>query len=229
MRVQGCSASSSTTFGPLAGLLAAAIGQPVSAQSDRQLSFRRRVVGRLVAKHRGQLDRGRRQMDRPGRRRVRQAHQPRRGADRYPMGRRDQRTSYRPERDDASALSQGSRGQDAPWVSPRAKTQAFVSTKHGRLITASRSPTCVRPCSEPGRNKQAAEIVRSLVDQIELMLVIRNAKKTPTVSLYGRLAGILARVTKASAPLDESDAPMRVTKLVAGARNHRQFTISVEV
>jgi len=37
-----------------------------------------------------------------------------------------------------------------------------------------------------------------------------------SVSLYGRLAGILAMATKAEAPLDESDAPMKVTKLVAG-------------
>jgi site-specific DNA recombinase len=66
--------------------------------------------------------------------------------------------------------------------------------------------------SDPGRNNQAAETVH----RIELTLVTRNGKKTPTVSLYGRLAGILARVTKASAPLDESDAPARVTNLVAG-------------
>jgi site-specific DNA recombinase len=83
--------------------------------------------------------------------------------------------------------------------------------------------------SDIGRNKQAAEIIRRLVDRIELTPVIRNGKKTLTVSLYGRLAGILAMATKAKAPLDESDAPVRVTKLVAGARNHRQFTISVTV
>ena len=71
--------------------------------------------------------------------------------------------------------------------------------------------------SDTGRNKQAAEIVRKLIDRIELTPVIRNGKKTLTVSLYGRLAGILAMATKAKTPLDESDAPVMVTKLVAGA------------
>jgi site-specific DNA recombinase len=72
--------------------------------------------------------------------------------------------------------------------------------------------------TEAGRHLQAAEIVRKLVDRIELRPVVRSGRKTLSVSLYGRLAGILAMATKAKAPLDESDAPMMVTKLVAGAR-----------
>ena len=75
--------------------------------------------------------------------------------------------------------------------------------------------------TEAGRHMQAAEILRKLVDRIELSPVVRNGRKTLSVSLYGRLAGILAMATKAKAPLDESDAPVRVTKLVAGARNQR--------
>ena len=70
--------------------------------------------------------------------------------------------------------------------------------------------------TEDGRHRQAAEIVRKLVDRIELEPVVRNDRKTLSVSLYGRLAGILAMATKAKAPLDESGAPIRVTKLVAG-------------
>jgi site-specific DNA recombinase len=70
--------------------------------------------------------------------------------------------------------------------------------------------------TEAGRHMQAAEILRKLVDRIELSPVVRNGRKTLSVSLYGRLAGILAMATKAKAPLDESDAPVRVTKLVAG-------------
>jgi hypothetical protein len=70
--------------------------------------------------------------------------------------------------------------------------------------------------TEDGRHRQAAEIVRKLVDRIELNPVVRNGRKTLSVSLYGRLAGILAMATKAKAPLDESGAPIRVTKLVAG-------------
>jgi DNA ligase D-like protein (predicted ligase) len=70
--------------------------------------------------------------------------------------------------------------------------------------------------TEDGRHRQAVEIVRKLVDRIELNPVVRNGRKTLSVSLYGRLAGILAMATKAKAPLDESGAPIRVTKLVAG-------------
>jgi site-specific DNA recombinase len=73
--------------------------------------------------------------------------------------------------------------------------------------------------TEPGSRGEAAEIVRRLVDRIELSPVFKNGRKTLSVGLYGRLTGILAMATKAKAPLDESDARMRVTKLVAGARN----------
>jgi site-specific DNA recombinase len=70
--------------------------------------------------------------------------------------------------------------------------------------------------SDTGRNKQAAEIVRKLVDRIELSPVVRSGRKTLSVSLYGRLAGILAMATKTKTPLDESGVPVQVTKLVAG-------------
>ena len=72
--------------------------------------------------------------------------------------------------------------------------------------------------SKDGRRREAAEIVRKLVDRIELSPVVRNGRKSLSVSLYGRLAGILAMATKAKAPLDESDASITVTKLVAGVR-----------
>jgi hypothetical protein len=74
--------------------------------------------------------------------------------------------------------------------------------------------------SEDGCRREASEIVRKLVDRIDLSPAIRSARKSLSVSLYGRLAGILAIATKAKAPLDESDASVMVTKLVAGARNH---------
>ena len=70
--------------------------------------------------------------------------------------------------------------------------------------------------SDTGRNKQAAEIIRKLVDRIELAPVTRSGKRMLTVSLYGRLAGILAMATKTKTPLDESGVPVQVTKLVAG-------------
>jgi hypothetical protein len=72
--------------------------------------------------------------------------------------------------------------------------------------------------TEGGRRTRAAEIVRKLVDRIELSPVVKSGRRTQSVSLYGRLAGILAMATKAEAPLDEGDAAMIVTKLVAGAQ-----------
>ena len=47
--------------------------KPALLKSDRQLSFRRWLVGRLVARNHHELDRERREMDRPGRRGLRQA------------------------------------------------------------------------------------------------------------------------------------------------------------
>jgi site-specific DNA recombinase len=70
--------------------------------------------------------------------------------------------------------------------------------------------------AQDGRRREACEIVRKLVDRIELSPVVRGGRKSLSVSLYGRLAGILAMATKAKAPLDESDASVMVTKLVAG-------------
>jgi site-specific DNA recombinase len=49
----------------------------------------------------------------------------------------------------------------------------------------------------PGCRMEAAEIVRKLIDRIDLSPVIRSGRKTLSVSLYGRLAGILAMATKA--------------------------------
>ena len=83
--------------------------------------------------------------------------------------------------------------------------------------------------SEDGRQREAAEIVRKLVDRIELSPVMRSGRKSLSVSLYGRLAGILAMATKAKAPLDESDAAMKVTKLVAGARNCLDLLLSTSI
>ena len=92
-----------------------------------------------------------------------------------------------------------------------------LTCRHPRCKTRSRAVRALRAAlTEDGRHRQAAEIVRKLVDRIELRPVVRRDRKTLSVSLYGRLAGILAMATKAKASLDESDAPIRVTKLVAG-------------
>ena len=69
--------------------------------------------------------------------------------------------------------------------------------------------------TEAGGRMQAAEIVRKLIDRIELSPVVRNGRKTLSVSLYGRLASILAMATKARRRSMRA-TPIRVTKLVAG-------------
>jgi site-specific DNA recombinase len=50
--------------------------------------------------------------------------------------------------------------------------------------------------AEDGRQREAADIVRKLVDRIELSPVVRGGRKSLSVSLYGRLAGILAMAQK---------------------------------
>jgi hypothetical protein len=76
---------------------------------------------------------------------------------------------------------------------------------------------------------EAAEIMRTLIDRIELTPVCQDGKETLSITLHGHLAGILGLAAKAKGPLDASDPSMECTKLVAGARNHRQFEISTPV
>jgi site-specific DNA recombinase len=64
---------------------------------------------------------------------------------------------------------------------------------------------------------EAAEILRALIDRIELTPVRRDGKHTLPIALHGHLAGILALSANKKGPLDESDPMVRCTKLVAGA------------
>jgi len=61
---------------------------------------------------------------------------------------------------------------------------------------------------------EAAEIMRSLVDRIELT---PNDQGKLEINLYGDLAGILAVAAKQNRPLDESDRIVQQVKVVAGA------------
>ncbi len=63
----------------------------------------------------------------------------------------------------------------------------------------------------------AVEVIRGLIDSIELTPVEEDGKKTLAVSLRGKLAAILAMGAGIKKPLEESGLEMRVTKLVAGA------------
>jgi hypothetical protein len=74
--------------------------------------------------------------------------------------------------------------------------------------------------AKEGCQAEAAEIMRTLIDRIELTPVCRDGKATLSITLHGDLAGILGLATKAKGPLDESGPVVECTKLVAGACNH---------
>ena len=65
---------------------------------------------------------------------------------------------------------------------------------------------------------EAADILRSLVDRIELR---PNQQGKLEIDLYGDLAGILNLALKRDKPLDHSDPSVQQVKVVAGARNQR--------
>jgi site-specific DNA recombinase len=75
------------------------------------------------------------------------------------------------------------------------------------------------------RKAEAAEIMRTLIDKIELTPVVQDGRKTLSITLHGALAGILGLAANAKGPLGESDPVVECTKLVAGAYNHRQFAL----
>ena len=70
------------------------------------------------------------------------------------------------------------------------------------------------------------DILRSLVERIELS---PNQQGKLDIDLYGDLAGILTLAGKKNAPLDQNDKSVQQVKVVAGARNHREFPICVPV
>jgi site-specific DNA recombinase len=65
---------------------------------------------------------------------------------------------------------------------------------------------------------EAADILRSLVDWIELR---PNQQGKLEIDLYGDLAGILTLAGKKAKPLDQNDRSVQQVKVVAGARNQR--------
>ena len=71
---------------------------------------------------------------------------------------------------------------------------------------------------------EAAALLRSLVDRIELR---PNQQGKLEIDLYGDLAGILTLAGKKTKPLDQDDLSVQQVKVVAGARNHREFPICV--
>ena len=71
--------------------------------------------------------------------------------------------------------------------------------------------------TDGNQSVEAAEIIRGLIDRIELVPVIRGERRTLEINLHGALAGILALATKAATSLQGSGVVDTCTKLVAGA------------
>jgi hypothetical protein len=103
------------------------------------------------------------------------------------------------------------------------------------MLTAHHLRASVRPifqeataqCDLSGA-RDASTIPRNigtLIDRIDLT----PEEQGLSISQHGHLAGILALATHSKRLLDESDYSVERTKLVAGARNHRQFEISTLV
>lgn len=79
---------------------------------------------------------------------------------------------------------------------------------------------------EDAHRSRAAEIIRGLVDAIELTPIVdpHTNDKTLSVTIKGHLAGILSMALKTEKPLKNNGLTVESTKLVAGARNHGSST-----
>ena len=63
----------------------------------------------------------------------------------------------------------------------------------------------------------AVEIMRRLIDRIELMPIEHEGRKAVAVNLHGHLAGILSLAAKTEKSLDDSDFSVESVAMVAGA------------
>jgi len=70
---------------------------------------------------------------------------------------------------------------------------------------------------DESRHEQASQLMRGLIDCIELVPVTRDGRRGLEINLHGRLADILSLAMKKEKPLEEDDLPLEVVKLVAGA------------
>jgi len=84
---------------------------------------------------------------------------------------------------------------------------AIYRDKVGKLVEALR---------DEKRRHEAVDLIRGLIDQINLTPVDEDGKASLAVEIQGALAGILSLATESKRPLDESDLN-ESTKLVAGA------------
>ncbi len=77
--------------------------------------------------------------------------------------------------------------------------------------------------NEPSDRNEAADILCTLIDRIELKPVKIDGKKSQAIDLHGHLAGILSLANKDKAGIGE-DVAEKCTAMVAGERRHRKHT-----
>jgi hypothetical protein len=104
-------------------------------------------------------------------------------------------------REELDALLSGDQGRTGP-----------ASSVHGSGIPqpSSEPSSGAQPGRKPG---EAADILRSLVDRIELR---PNQQGKLEIDLYGDLAGILTLAGRKDRPLDQDDQSVQQVKVVAG-------------
>jgi site-specific DNA recombinase len=81
--------------------------------------------------------------------------------------------------------------------------------------------------ADENHRDEAAEIVRGLVDKIVLNPLPEDAEVTMAIDLHGDLAGILTLAAEPTQPPRKGGDFQESTKLVAGARNHRQLSCCI--
>ena len=77
--------------------------------------------------------------------------------------------------------------------------------------------------NDPANRTEAADILRTLIDRIELKPAKIDGKKTLAIDLHGHLAGILSLANKAKGGIGE-DIAEKCTAMVAGEGKYREHT-----
>lgn len=78
--------------------------------------------------------------------------------------------------------------------------------------------------STPDLKEEAADIIRSLIDEI---ILSPNVEEPMIITLVGDMAGLLSIATNAKKPLDKSGHLISQVTMVAGARNGQARTNEV--
>lgn len=73
--------------------------------------------------------------------------------------------------------------------------------------------------NDEAHRTEAADILRTLIDRIELRPITVKGRTTLSIDLHGELAGILSLASKQKGAIGD-DVATECTKLVAGVGNH---------